>query len=74
MEIVRQDDSLFGGWYKMHGGELVFFGDHFGSTEWSSALLVIGGIAILWKLARYGPPQPRPATAPPTAPRPRKKP
>jgi hypothetical protein len=63
VEVVRQDDTLFGGWYKRHGGELVFFGDYFGNTEWSSALLVIGGIGILWKLARYGPPHPQPTIA-----------
>jgi hypothetical protein len=53
-EVVRQDDELFGGWYKRHGGAFEFIGDHFGDSDWSIVLLAIGGIAILWKLARYG--------------------
>jgi hypothetical protein len=72
-EVVRQDDSLFGGWYKRHGGALVFFGDHFGDSDWTSVLLAIGGIGLLWKLARYGPPPIVLPTAPPKASRARKK-
>ena len=71
-EVVRQDDSLFGGWYKRHGGALVFFGDHFGDSDWATVLLAIGGIGMLWKLARYGP-RTVPAAAPLKASRVRKK-
>ena len=56
MTIVRQDDAMFGGWYKRNGGQLVFFGDHFGDTDWTSMLLAVGCLAMLWKLARYAPP------------------
>ena len=71
-EVVRQDDSLFGGWYKRHGGALVFFGDYFGESDWATVLLVIGGIGMLWKLARYGP-RTVPAAAPLKSSRVRKK-
>jgi hypothetical protein len=54
-QVIRQDATLFGGWYKRHNGELTFFGDHFGDSDFTSALLLIGAAAILWKLARYAP-------------------
>jgi len=60
--ILRQDVSMFGGWYKRNGGELTFFGDHFGDSDWTSLLLAIGGVGLLWKLARYAP-QSAPARA-----------
>jgi len=53
--IVRQDANMFGGWYKRNGGELTFLGDHFGDSDWTSVILVIGGVGLLWKLARYAP-------------------
>ena len=56
MEVVRQDDTMFGGWYKRHGGVIVFFGDHFGSTDWTSALMVIGAAVFLWIMFRHSPP------------------
>jgi hypothetical protein len=65
-EIVSHDDAMFGGWYKRHGGEAVFLGDSFGDSDWTSGLLVIGAMGLLWKLARYAPPKPKPQ-------RPRKK-
>jgi hypothetical protein len=55
-QVVREDDTLFGGWYKNHGGELVFFGDHFGDTDWPSIILVLACVGLLWKMARYWPP------------------
>ena len=62
-EIMRQDATMFGGWYQRHNGELTFFGDHFGDTDFTSALLLIGAAAALWKLARYAPPNPAPAAS-----------
>jgi hypothetical protein len=56
-EVVNQDDALYGGWYKRNGGETTYFGDHFGDSDLTSVLLVIGAAAILWKLARYAPPR-----------------
>ena len=66
-EIIRQDATMFGGWYKRHHGEMTFFGDHFGDSDFSSTLLVIGAAAALWKLARYA--QRKPVTATRQAPR-----
>jgi hypothetical protein len=60
------------GWYRNHGGEVVFFGDHFGSNNATSALLVLLAIAVLWKMAQYVP-RPPVAEAIPTRPRPRRK-
>jgi hypothetical protein len=54
--VIRQDDTMFGGWYKRHHGETTFFGDHFGDSDFTSWLLVAGAAAMLWKLARYAPP------------------
>jgi hypothetical protein len=54
--VIREDDTMFGGWYKRHNGETTFFGDHFGESDFTSVLVVAGAIALLWKLARYAPP------------------
>jgi 4-amino-4-deoxy-L-arabinose transferase-like glycosyltransferase len=53
--IIRQDATMFGGWYKRHQGELTFFGDHFGDSDFTSLLLLAGAAALLFKLARYAP-------------------
>lgn len=58
-EVVRQDETLWGGWYRRNGGEIVFLGDHFGDSDWTSMLLVLGCIGLVWKMVRYG----RPAVA-----------
>jgi hypothetical protein len=55
-DVVRQDETLWGGWYRKNGGDIVFLGDHFGDSDWSSVLLVIGCVALAWKMARYAPP------------------
>jgi hypothetical protein len=55
--VRRLDETMFGGWYKRHRGEITFFGDHFGDSDVPTALLIIGAAALLWKLARYAPPQ-----------------
>jgi hypothetical protein len=55
-EVIRQDDAAWGGWYRRNGGEIEFIGDHFGDSDWTSLLMVIGCAGVLVKLARYGPP------------------
>lgn len=55
-EVVRQDETMWGGWYRRNGGEIVFLGDHLGDSDWPSVLLLIGCIGLVWKLARYAPP------------------
>jgi hypothetical protein len=54
-EIVRQDDTMYGGWYKRHHGEITFFGDLFGDSDLTSVLLVIGAATVLIRMARYAP-------------------
>ena len=71
-EIVHQDDSMFGGWYKRHGGEITFFGDLFGDSEFSTGMFVTGAAILLWRLARHAPPV-RAAAVAPKQPRLRKK-
>jgi hypothetical protein len=55
-EVVRQDETLWGGWYRRNGGEIVFLGDHFGDSDWTSVLLAIGCLGLVWKMVRYAPP------------------
>jgi hypothetical protein len=68
-DVVRQDRDLFGGWFQRHGGEITFLGDAFGSSDVSSALLVVGCCVLLWRMARYRPaavvgvPKPAPKAA-----------
>ncbi len=55
-QVVRQDETMWGGWYQRNAGEIVFLGDHFGDSDWTSALLALGCIGLAWKMARYAPP------------------
>jgi hypothetical protein len=54
-EIVRQDDTMYGGWYKRNHGEITFLGDLFGDSDITSVLLVIGAATVLIRMARYAP-------------------
>jgi hypothetical protein len=66
-EVVRQDDTMYGGWYKRHNGEITFFGDLFGDSDVTSVLLLIGAATVLIRMARYVPAR---STAMDAAPRP----
>jgi hypothetical protein len=68
------DERVWHGWYRNHGGEIIFFGDHLGSGDATSALLVLLAIGVLWKMAQAAPnPQPAIVTkAPPSRPRKRR--
>jgi hypothetical protein len=54
-QTIRDDQRVWRGWYRNHGGEMVFFGDDFGSTDATSALLALLGIGVLWRMARQVP-------------------
>jgi hypothetical protein len=72
-QAIRDDERIWHGWYRNHGGEIVFFGDHFGSGDATSVLLVLLAISVLWKMAQIAP-RTRPAIVSKAAPsRPRKK-
>ena len=68
-ETVREDDSLFGGWYQRHGGQVEFLGDHLGASDATSALLVLGCVVLLWKMTRYAPQAKSPAMKAAAAPK-----
>jgi len=57
-EVIRQDETMFAGWYRRHGGELTFIGDHFGESDASCILLAAAGIVVLFGLSRIRPPAP----------------
>jgi hypothetical protein len=51
---LRDEEDIWHGWYRAHGGEIVFFGDHFGDSDVTSAILAILAIALLWNLGNAG--------------------
>jgi hypothetical protein len=53
--LHADDDRYWHGWYRRHGGEVEYLGDHFGSGDATSAVLVALFAGILWKLARAMP-------------------
>jgi hypothetical protein len=65
---IDDEERVWHGWYRDHGGETVFFGDHFGGGRAPLVLLALAGIAVLWKMARMMPPAQAAATP---APKPR---
>jgi hypothetical protein len=73
-KVLAEEESIWHGWYRNHGGEIVFFGDHFGSGDLTSALLVLLAVALLWKMSRLVPrvPPAIPLKAAPARPRKRR--
>jgi hypothetical protein len=69
-QAVRDDERFWHGWYRRHGGEVEFFGDHFGSGAATSVVLIVGALGLLWELSRFVPkkPQTPPAPKPPVVP------
>jgi hypothetical protein len=66
--MQRDDEKLWRGWYRRHGGEIDYLGDDFGSGDATSAVLLALFAALMWKLVRAVP-RARPvlvAAAPPT--------
>jgi hypothetical protein len=57
-ERLQEDDTIWHGWYRRHGGEFELLGDHFGGSDATPVLLVLAAIGLLGKmvqLARMGP-------------------
>ena len=48
---LKEDDTLWHGWYARHGGEIELIGDHFGGSDAPSVLLVLVVIGLLAKMA-----------------------
>ena len=38
---MKEDDTIWHGWYRRHGGEFELIGDHFGGSDATSVLLVL---------------------------------
>ena len=53
-ERLKEDDTVWHGWYRRHGGEFELIGDHFGGSDATSVLLVLAAIGLLWKMAQAG--------------------
>ena len=52
---MKEDDTLWHGWYRRHGGEFDLIGDHFGGSDATSVLLVLAAMGLLWKMAQQAP-------------------
>jgi hypothetical protein len=64
--LLAEDDKLWHGWYRQHGGEIEFLGDHFGGFDAISAMPLVLFAGLLLKLIHSIPPKPQiPATPKP---------
>ena len=59
---LRANERNFGGWYRLHGGEISMIGDHLGASEaaanTASALMIVlfaGLLVVLWREASASP-------------------
>jgi hypothetical protein len=62
-EQLKEDDTLWHGWYRRHGGEITLFGDHFDGDA-ASVLLVLVAVGLLARMALLAKMTPQPADAP----------
>jgi hypothetical protein len=51
-QAIRDDERVWHGWYRRHDGQTEFFGDHFGATDVTSGLLILGAAGVLWMMAK----------------------
>jgi hypothetical protein len=70
---LKDDDTIWHGWYRRHGGELQLIGDHFGGSDATTILLVLAAIGLLWKTAQDARRVSSPAVVKPKSSRPRRK-
>ena len=54
-EKLNEDERYWRGWYRVHGGEIVFLGDWFGGSDVPAVLLALAAVGVLWKLAKLAP-------------------
>jgi uncharacterized membrane protein YoaK (UPF0700 family) len=50
-ERLKEDDTIWRGWYRRNGGEFALIGDHFGGGDATSVLLALAALGLLWKMA-----------------------
>ena len=70
---LQDDEKVWHGWYRRHGGEIQFLGDHAGAGDGPSLLLVLLAIGLLGAMARQPAPLTAVAPAPSTSSRSRRK-
>jgi hypothetical protein len=49
-QLAADDPRLFKGWYARHGGEVEYLGDHFGTSDIPSIVMVIVFAGLMWRL------------------------
>ena len=54
-ERLKEDETMWHGWYRRHGGEFELIGDHFGGGDVPSVLLALAAIGLLWRMAQQAP-------------------
>ena len=52
LNMTTADSKFWGGWYRRNDGEVMFLGDWFGGSNFSSAVLLLLFTALMWTLAR----------------------
>jgi hypothetical protein len=72
-ERLKEDETVWHGWYGRHGGEFELIGDHFGGSDATSVLLALAAIGLLWKMAQLAPRVSAPAAVKPKSSRSRHK-
>ncbi|HXK02354.1 MAG TPA: hypothetical protein VMS37_08125 [Verrucomicrobiae bacterium] len=64
-QSLRDEGRVWHGWYRNHGGEIVFLGDHFGDSDATSVVMLLLAMGLLWKMGRRVP-RPRVIAAAPS--------
>ena len=54
--MASDDPKLFHGWYGRHGGEITYLGDHFGTSDLPSAMMLLAFAGLMWRTWRMVPP------------------
>jgi hypothetical protein len=49
---LKEDETMWHGWFARHNGEVLMLGDHFGEGDGSTVLLAFGALALLWQLGK----------------------
>jgi hypothetical protein len=50
---LQEDDKIWHGWYRNHGGEIQFLGDSAGGGNAASILLILMAVGLLAAMAKY---------------------
>lgn len=50
--LLAEDARLWRGWYRRHGGEIEYLGDHFGNGDAASVVLVLMFAGLLYRMTK----------------------